>query len=38
MQADARYDFVYVNQEGFEKYAPKSFADLLSGFRDYKDW
>jgi len=31
------YDFVYVDQESFDKYAPKSFAALLSGFREYKD-
>ncbi|MCP5137859.1 MAG: DEAD/DEAH box helicase family protein [Gammaproteobacteria bacterium] len=37
MQSDVEYDFVYVDQENFEKYAPKSFAALLSGFREYKD-
>lgn len=36
-QSDVMYDFVYVDQEGFEKYAPKSFADVLTGFREYKD-
>ena len=36
MQSDVTYDFVYVDEEGFEKYQPKSFADLLSGFREYK--
>lgn len=36
-QADVAYDFVYVDQEGFEKYAPKSFSSLLSGFCEYKD-
>ncbi|AOV16776.1 type III restriction endonuclease subunit R [Acidihalobacter aeolianus] len=36
-QSDVTYDFVYVDQEGFEKYAPKSFADVLTGFREYKD-
>lgn len=37
LHTDVSYDFVYVDQEGFDKYAPKSFADLLSGFREYKD-
>lgn len=37
MHTNVCYDFVYVDQEGFEKYAPKSFASLLSGFREYKD-
>ena len=36
MQSDVTYDFVYVDEEGFEKYQPKSFADLLSSFREYK--
>ena len=36
-QSDVTYDFVYVDQEGFEKYAPKSFADVLTGFREYKE-
>ena len=31
------YDFVYVDEEGFKKYEPKSFADLLASFREYKD-
>ena len=37
MQSDVEYDFVYVDEEGFKKYEPKSFAALLSGFREYKD-
>lgn len=37
MQSDVEYDFVYVDEEGFEKYEPKTFASLLSGFREYKD-
>lgn len=36
-QSNVTYDFVYVNQEGFEKYGPKSFADVLAGFREYKE-
>jgi type III restriction enzyme len=31
-----RYEFIYVDQEGFEKHAPKSLADLVSGFTSYQ--
>ena len=31
-----RYDFVFVDQTGFEKHAPKTFAALASSFTDYK--
>jgi len=37
MQSDVIYDFVYVDEEGFKKYEPKLFADLLAGFREYKE-
>jgi type III restriction enzyme len=37
MQSDVSYDFACVDQESYEKYAPKSFDSLLSGFREYKD-
>ncbi len=37
MQSDVIYDFVYVDQENFEKYSPKSFDSLLTGFREYKE-
>lgn len=37
MQSSVEYDFVYVDEEDFKKYEPKSFAALLSGFREYKD-
>ncbi len=37
MRPDVCFDFVYVDEEGFKTYAPKSFADLLAGFRKYKD-
>lgn len=30
------FDFVYADQESFEKYNPKTFADLLGGFKEYK--
>jgi type III restriction enzyme len=37
MQSSVEYDFVYVDEEGFEKYDPKSFESLMAGFREYKD-
>lgn len=37
MQSDVEYDFVYVDEQGFRNYNPKSFAALLSSFREYKD-
>ena len=36
VQADAEYDFAYVDEESFEKYKPASFKQLLAGFREYK--
>ena len=35
-QSDKEYDFVYVDQDSFEKYKPDSFARLIAGFREYK--
>lgn len=31
-----RYDFVFVDQKGFEKHAPESFAALAASFTEYK--
>ena len=31
-----RYDFVFVDQTGFEKHAPKNFAALAASFSEYK--
>ncbi len=36
VQGKAEYDFVYVEQEKFEKYRPKDFEDLRANFREYK--
>lgn len=36
VQLDVKYDFVYVDQEGFEKYKPASFRELAKGFTEYK--
>lgn len=35
-QSDAVFNFVFVDQESFEKYQPKNFQDLLRGFTEYK--
>ena len=37
VQSDVNYDFVFVDEEGFTSYSPKSFADLVANFRQYKD-
>ena len=36
VQTDVKYDFVYVDQESFERYKPTSFRQLINGFREYK--
>ena len=36
LQTGISCDFVFVNQESFEKYIPHSFQSLLKGFREYK--
>jgi len=35
-QNTVRFDFIFVDYQGYEKYQPKTFAALLSGFREYK--
>ena len=35
-QSDIAYDYVFVDDEGFQKYRPKRFADVLYGFTEYK--
>jgi len=37
IQKDVEYDFVFVDQESFNKYKPTSFRQLIEGFRKYKD-
>ena len=37
VQPDVAYDFVFVDEESFKKYRPKSFADLAANFRQYKE-
>jgi len=36
-QAEVIYDFVFVDQESYDKYQPTSFQHLIDGFRQYKD-
>ena len=36
VQTEVEYDFVYVDEESFEKYNPTSFRQLLDGFKEYK--
>ena len=35
-QSAVKYGFVYVDEEGFGKYKPKKFADLVQGFVEYQ--
>lgn len=35
-QSKVKYDFVYVDEESFEKYKPASFKQLVDNFREYK--
>ena len=37
VQSDVTCDFVYVDEESFEKYKPTSFRQLVDGFREYKE-
>jgi type III restriction enzyme len=36
VQTDVKYDFVYVDEESFEKYKPTSFRQVLEAFKEYK--
>ena len=35
-QSDVIYDFVYVDEDNFRAYTPRTFQQLLEGFREYK--
>ena len=37
VQSDVKYDFVYVDEESFDRYKPTSFRQLAEGFREYKE-
>ena len=36
-QKKVRFDFVFVDEDDFERYKPDSFAALVKNFRKYKD-
>lgn len=36
VQPDGQFDYVYVDEASFQQYRPKTFADVLAGFREYK--
>jgi type III restriction enzyme len=36
VQSEVKFDFVFVDMEGFEKYKPSNFQSLLKGFTKYK--
>jgi len=36
-QKKVKFDFVFVDEEGFQKYKPDSFSGLVTNFRKYKD-
>ena len=36
IQNEIKYDFIYVDQENFDKYTPSSFEELERNFREYK--
>ena len=37
LQTKVKYDFVYVDEQSFEKYRPTNLKELVSGFRAYKE-
>ena len=37
VQTEVIYDFVFVDQESFEKYKPTTFKRLMDGFTEYKE-
>ncbi len=37
VQKKIKYDFVFVDQESFEKYEMKNFKQMVENFREYKD-
>jgi type III restriction enzyme len=36
-QKKVKYDFIYVDEESFDKYHPSTFEELEKNFREYKD-
>ncbi len=36
-QRKIKYDFIFVDEESFDKYSPKTFEELIRNFREYQD-
>jgi type III restriction enzyme len=36
-QSAIKYDYIFVDEESFNQYQPKSFKELIGGFREYKE-
>jgi type III restriction enzyme len=36
VQSDTKYDFLYIDQESFDKYKPVSFKQVMDSFKQYK--
>lgn len=36
LQSEVVYDFAFVDEAGFQSYRPKSFSEILIGFKEYK--
>ena len=36
LQSDVKYGFVYVDEENFNRYSPKSFQQLIAGFGEHR--
>jgi type III restriction enzyme len=36
LQTKVKYDFVYVDEEGFHKYKPSTLEELVGSFREFK--
>lgn len=34
---ESRFDFAYVDEESFDRYNPKTFQQVMDGFREYKE-
>ena len=36
-QSAIKYDYIFVDEESFNQYRPKSFKELIASFREYKE-
>jgi type III restriction enzyme len=36
-QSEIKYDYLFVDEEAFHQYQPKSFNELVAGFQEYKE-